>query len=122
MARWNARVFNPGRRFHYGVLRPLRAVCLHADGHPPRNEQLALASIFLCVHDDSRLHRRFTDVSDRNASVRKLSPGAPGINYFQITFRVDVRLMLFVVAAPFDGTMTMAIPPRIATEANASLT
>ena len=37
------------------------------------------------------------------------------------SFCADLRRMLFVVPEPFDGTMAVANPPRIAAEANANL-
>jgi len=39
----------------HGLLRFMRSMCVNSDGHSSRNQQLALASVFIRLHDGSGL-------------------------------------------------------------------
>jgi len=64
MARWSACVFSCNRYVHYDLLRIMRSMFRNSDDDPTRDEFLAVAGIFVRVHDNPRLHRRVDRIQD----------------------------------------------------------
>ena len=38
-----------------GVFRAMLPMCFDLDGHPPRDQQLAVADLYVCLHDGAGL-------------------------------------------------------------------
>ena len=50
----------------HGLLRVMCPMCGHVGGDSPRDEQLALAGVHVCLHDGAGVCRRLFDVSNRD--------------------------------------------------------